>query len=247
MTLSGRMSRRSLRRGDEGSVRTIAVLNQKGGSGKTTLATNLAHAFQLTGRNVLLVDADPQGSARDWSEASEGGICPVVGLDRETLARDLPAITESYGRIVIDGPPQIARISAAAVTVADIVLIPVQPSPYDVWSCADLVDIVEARQSIMNGRPLAAFVISRAITNTKLSGEASAALEGYGLPVLRARTTQRVAYPTTAATGSTVFDDPTGPAAGEIKAIRDEIEEMLDGTWSKKQSQELRHERQSTG
>ena len=63
---------------------------------KPTQSTNLAHALQLAGGQVLLVDADPQGSARDWSEASEGGICPVVGLDRETLARDLPAISENY-------------------------------------------------------------------------------------------------------------------------------------------------------
>ena len=72
--------------------------------------------------------------------------------------------------------------------------------------------------------------MSRAITNTKLSIEVSEALKAYGLPVLDARTTQRVAYPTTAATGGTVFDDPAGPAAREIKAIRDEIEAMLNGT-----------------
>ena len=231
MKLNGQTRRSSHRNGQEGNTRTIAILNQKGGAGKTTLATNLAHAFQLTGKDVLLVDADPQGSARDWSEASHGGICPVVALDRETLARDLPAITHGYDWVVIDGPPQIARISAAAVTAADVVLIPVQPSPYDIWSCADLVNIiVEVRRAILDGHPLAAFVISRAITNTKLSSEASKALEGYGLPILKAKTTQRVAYPTTAATGSTVFNDPTGPAALEIEAIRDEIEEMLNGT-----------------
>ena len=127
MKLNGQTRRRSHRNGQEGNTRTIAILNQKGGAGKTTLATNLAHAFQLTGKDVLLVDADPQGSARDWSEASHGGICPVVALDRETLARDLPAITHGYDWVVIDGPPQIARISAAAVTAADVVLIPVQP------------------------------------------------------------------------------------------------------------------------
>ena len=211
-------------------LRVIAVLNQKGGSGKTTIAINLAHALRRQGKEVLIVDADPQGSARDWSENSADGVCPVVGLDRETLARDLPAVTESFDWVVIDGPPQLAGISAAAVKVADAVLIPVQPSPYDVWSCADLVDILEARRTVTDGLPHAAFVVSRAITNTKLSNEVSEALVAYGLPVLDARTTQRVAYPTTAATGGTVFDDPTGPAAREIEAIRDEIEAMLNGT-----------------
>ena len=212
------------------SLKTIAILNQKGGSGKTTISTNLAHALQRAGKQVLLVDADPQGSARDWSEASEEGVCPVVALDRVTLARDLPAITENYDRVIIDGPPQIARISAAAVTASDVVLIPVQPSPYDIWSCADLVDIVAARQAATAGRPQAAFVISRAITNTRLSGEVSQALEDYRLPVLNARTTQRVVYPTSAASGLTVFSDPGGPAAREIEEIRDEIERMFDDT-----------------
>ena len=224
--------RRPLWRRGEDQLKTIAILNQKGGSGKTTIATNLAHALQLAGHEVLLVDADPQGSARDWSEASEEGVCPVVALDRETLARDLPAITQGYDRVIIDGPPQIARISAAAVTASDVVIVPVQPSPYDIWSCADLVDIVAARRAATGGKPLAAFVISRAITNTRLSGQVSQALDEYQLPVLNARTTQRVAYPTSAASGSTVFADPSGPAAREVEAIRDEIERMFDDTSS---------------
>ena len=109
-------------------TQVIAVLNQKGGSGKTTIAINLAHALQRQGNDVLIVDADPQGTARDWSESRTTGICPVIGLDRESLARDLPAVARSYDRVVIDGPPQLAGISAAAVKVADAVLIPVQPS-----------------------------------------------------------------------------------------------------------------------
>lgn len=205
---------------------TVAVLNQKGGSGKTTIATNLAYALKRDDYKVLLVDADQQGSARDWNEANSGELLAVVGLDRETLPKDLQAISGGYDWIVIDGAPQIAKLSAAAVRAADIVLIPVQPSPYDIWACADLVDLISARQEATSGKPRAAFVISRSIKNTKLSGEVAEALKGYGLPVFSAATTQRVAYPTTASRGGTVYDEGSGEAAREIDSIKAELKEF---------------------
>jgi chromosome partitioning protein len=206
----------------------IAVLNQKGGAGKTTLSTNLARALQLAGDKVLLVDSDPQGSARDWNAAGNGDLLPVVGLDRSTLAKDIQAIQANQDWLIIDGAPQIAELAVAAIKCADVILIPVQPSPYDVWACEDLVEIIKTRQDITNGKPKAAFVISRVIKNTQLSKEIGEALEGYGLPVFKHFTSQRVIYPKTAATGSTVLDaDSSGEAAAEIRAIAQELKEFL--------------------
>ncbi len=173
------------------------------------------------------MDSDPQGSLRDWNEANEAEILSVVGLDRETLPKDLPAVSGGYDFVVIDGAPQIAKMSAAAVKAASLVLIPVQPSPYDIWACADLVDIIAVRQEITDGSPKAYFVISRAIKNTKLGGEIKAALEEYNLPVLHSLTTQRVAYPSTASEGLTVFKNPGSEAAKEIQKIKKEVLEIL--------------------
>lgn len=206
----------------------IAILNQKGGAGKTTLATNLARALQLSGDKVLLVDSDPQGSARDWNAAADGELLPVVGLDRATLAKDIQAIQDNQDWLLIDGAPQIAELAVAAIKCADVILIPVQPSPYDVWACEDLVDIIKTRQEVTNGKPKAAFVISRVIKNTQLSKEIGEALEGYGLPVFKNFTSQRVIYPKTATTGSTVLDaEASGEAAAEIRAIAQELKEFV--------------------
>lgn len=205
----------------------IGVLNQKGGAGKTTLSTSLAHSLKLRGLSVLLIDADPQGSARDWNERNGGTVVPVIGLDRETLPIDIRTVKNHYDYVVIDGAPQVARLAAAAVKASDVVLIPVQPSPYDVWAASDLIDVIRARQEVTNGSPKAAFVVSRAIKNTKLSSDVAESLEAYGLPVFVNGTTQRVAYATTAISGQTVLSESvSNPAAHEINAITDELLEF---------------------
>ena len=116
----------------------------------------------------------------------------------------------------------------AAIKCADVILIPVQPSPYDIWACEDLVDIIKARQEVTNGKPKAAFVISRVIKNTQLGKEIREALEGYGLPVFKNFTTQRVIYAKSAATGSTVLTNEINEdAAKEIHAIANELKDFI--------------------
>lgn len=209
-------------------MKVIAVLNQKGGSGKTTIATHLARALQKLDYSVLLVDSDPQGSARDWSAVDEENPVTVIGIDRPTIDRDLKSVAKK-DFIVIDGAPQASDLALSAIKAADFVLIPVQPSPYDIWATSDLVDLVKQRIEVTDGKLQAAFVVSRAIKGTKIGTEISEALLGYELPVLETRITQRVIYPTSAATGTTVLDiEPSSDASKEVNSLALELVEKFN-------------------
>ncbi len=205
----------------------IAVLNQKGGSGKTTIATHLARALQIDGADVLLVDSDPQGSARDWAAVREDQPLTVVGIDRPTIERDIKNVARK-DFVIIDGAPQAADLAVSAIKAASFVLIPVQPSPYDIWATADLVELVKQRIEVTDGKLQAAFVVSRAIKGTRIGLDVVEALAGYGLPILESRITQRVIYPSTAAAGTTVLDtEPAGDAAAEVRALSAELKQKL--------------------
>jgi chromosome partitioning protein len=208
---------------------TIAFLSQKGGAGKTTLATCLARELVLQGFDTVLVDADSQGSARDWRAATETETVPVIGMDRPTLDRDLKAINPTGQRwVLIDGAGRSEAMTVSAIRAADMVLIPVHPSPYDVWAASDLVSLIRSRQGITDGKPLAAFLISRAVKRTRLTGEVAEALSEFGFPVFSAYTTQRQTYPTAAAQGLTPSDtEPDGEAAKEIRAIVSELLQLI--------------------
>lgn len=209
-------------------MKVIAVLNQKGGSGKTTIATHLARALQLEGHQVLLVDSDPQGSARDWAAVREDHPLTVVGIDRPTIDRDIKNLAAKMDFVVIDGAPQASDLAVSAIKAADFILIPVQPSPYDIWATADLVELVKTRIALTDGRLQAAFVVSRIIKGTRIGEEVVEALAGYDLPILETRISQRIAYPGSAASGTTVLEsEPTGEAASDIRSLLSEIRQKF--------------------
>lgn len=205
----------------------ISFLNQKGGVGKTTLAVHLADALSRLDNSVLFVDADPQGSALDWSaNRPENPRFPVIGLPKPNLHRELPAIAKNHDFVLIDGPPRVNEIARAAIMASDIVLIPVQPSPYDVWAAKEIVDLLQ-EATVFKGNIKSGFVINRKIVNTAIGRDVAEALSSYPVQVLTTSISQRVAFAESAAQGLTVLDtEPNGTASKEIKSLTCEILEL---------------------
>jgi len=205
----------------------VALLNQKGGVGKTTLALHLAGAWARQGRRVTVIDADPQGSALDWSEqrTKEGGprLFGVLGLARDTLHREAPEIARGVDHVVINGPPRIAGLMRSALLAADLVLVPAQPSPFDGWASGEMLNLIrEAR--IFRPELVARFVLNRCAARTIIARETGDALAEHDPPMLAARIGQRVAFADAARTGQLVFEvESGGAAAREITALCAEI------------------------
>ena len=202
----------------------IGILNRKGGVGKTSLSTNLASALSLSGNRILLVDADPQESALDWQASREGGtLFPVVGMAKPTLHKDIPELARNYNHILIDGPPGINDVTRSAMMACDLVVIPVQPSPYDVWAADETVKLL-TEITIYNDSLKGLFVINRKIKNTALGRDVASALGDYPLTVAQTAITQRVVFAESAASGLSVLElAPEGPASQELNALAKEI------------------------
>ena len=208
----------------------IAFLNQKGGVGKTTLATQVAGELAVRDRSVVVIDADPQGSALDWAQRRHQKglrrLFGVIGLPRETLHIEAPQIARGVDHVIIDGPPRVTALTRSALLAAEVVVIPVQPSPYDIWACAEVVTLINEARFF---RPMlrAAFVINRRIVRTVIGREARPALASQPFPTLRTEVYQRVVFADSAVAGCLVHEYCVeGPASFEMGSLAQEVIDM---------------------
>ncbi len=177
---------------------------------------------------MLLLDADPQGSARDWLEARDTEApFTVVGLDRPTIHRNIEKLHKDYDVVVIDSPPRVTDIARSAILAADLVVIPVQPSPLDVWATQDTVALINDAL-VYKETITSVFAINREIVNTAIGRDVSDVLAQSEIPVLSSHVSQRVSFAESIAQGQTVFETKTDTKAiAEIKALTAEIVGLL--------------------
>lgn len=203
----------------------ITIAQQKGGAGKTTLVAQLAVCYAASRKKVAVVDIDPQGSLTAWhtqrrrsmADQDAGGIhLSTVGGWR--LATELDRLRNDFDIVLVDSPPHAETEAKAAIRAADLVLVPVQPSPMDLWATAPTVSLARKEKTDI------LVVLNRMPPRGRLPDMVIAKLEEDGLPVAKVMLGSRVAFAASMMDGKGVLETSSrSPAAKEIKALADEV------------------------
>jgi chromosome partitioning protein len=201
----------------------ISLVNQKGGTGKTTIALNLAYCIAEKGYKTLLIDADPQGSSLQWQFISNNSTFTVVRHPKANFHKNIEKVTQRYKMVVIDAPPGTGRISKSILLCAHLAIVPVGPSPLDIWSSKDIITLI--RETRKHNRKLRAkLLISKKIVGTTVGREVRGFLKKYRMAVFDTEICERIAYVKAIIEGLSVMEyAPNSEAANEIRGLTKEI------------------------
>ena len=205
----------------------ITVAQQKGGAGKTTLAANLAAAMAGAGRRVAVLDIDPQGSLARWHAlrmARKVAAAPVElsNVAGWRLAAELERLRRSHDVLIIDSPPSVETDARLAGRSADLVLVPVQPRPPDLWAAEGTLKLALAERRTIR------ILLNRTPAGGRLRAAVAAEIARQGLPALAATLGNRTGFAAAFAQGLGVNEAaPRSLAAQELLALLSEIEETM--------------------
>jgi chromosome partitioning protein len=224
-------------------MRTIALISQKGGVGKTTLAIHLATAFQAAGNQTLLVDLDPQTSAAEWKDARQAEQPYVMAVPPSRLGKTLEAATQNQAElIVLDTAPHSEGTALDAARAADLILVPCQPSIMDLRAMRKTADLLNYLK-----KPTYAVLNEVAAQGTVADEAAKAIIAQFGMPVCPIRLGQRVAFNRCLLAGQTAQEyEPGGKAAQEIESLRQWVSAqlgMLGNALVRKRTKEKAHKK----
>lgn len=208
------------------AAKILAVAQQKGGAGKTTIAVQLGVWWASKGRKVTLLDVDPQGSMNAWhglrAEAGIDGAPYASEVAGWKLSGEIDRLKRENDLIIVDTPPHAETDARVAVRAAELILVPVQPSPMDWWATKPTLDMAAKEKT----RCL--LILNRLPARGKLADAIRAKIEEQGLPLAKASLGNRSAFAVSMMEGRGVAEtQPKGTAAAEIEALAKEIESLL--------------------
>ena len=208
----------------------VTLMGQKGGVGKSTMAICLGMEALRRGHGTLLVDADPQGTVRTWSEvaAENQQPAPTVVAMGASMHRpgQLDVVAKNYDFTFIDCPPRHGDVQRSALMITDLAIVPCGPSASDVWALTSSLELIQAARSLRESLQ-ACIVISRKQPRTSLGRDARAVLESSGLTVLSSELFYRVAYQEALAAGTGVTGRRRDAAASEVQRLFEEVEKLV--------------------
>lgn len=206
------------------SGRIITIAQQKGGSGKTTLAAHLAIAFARMGQPVAILDVDPQGSLGQWFERREQALGEAAtGVVFRTASgwgarREAKTLARDHGAVIIDTPPKSDVEARPAIEAADPVVVPIQPTPVDVWATKATLELITRE------RVAGLAVVNRVPQRAVLTTEMLVAIQELGCAAATVHLGNRVAFAASMGSGLTALEfEPSGKAAAEVTALADEV------------------------
>jgi chromosome partitioning protein len=205
-----------------------AWLSEKGGVGKTTNVINVGCQLKSQGKNVLIVDADPHKSSSSWS-ALAGENAAAVVIVEDNLKNDVAKLRQAFDYILIDCEGRLGDRTLDSMKVADLVVIPYAPSPLDVWGNDSLVELIQARQEVTEGKPKAVMLVNVSDKRTTLSRTIKDTLGEYNLPVLSSSTSRLTDYIETLIGGKSVVNlGEDNKAAFEIRKLTKELQGLAN-------------------